>query len=47
MKCWPRKAGARTRVKIDRPGVYLVRIETRNTQSDHEHFAAIDLVVEE
>ena len=34
-------------VKIDTPGVYLVRLETRNTQSDHEHFAAIDLIVGE
>jgi hypothetical protein len=41
------KAGQRSTVKIDTAGVYLVRIETRNTQSDHEHFAAIDLVVEE
>jgi hypothetical protein len=41
------KAGQRSTVKIDTPGVYLVRIETGNTQSDHEHFAAIDLVVEE
>jgi hypothetical protein len=40
------KAGARTTIKVDTPGAYLVRIETRNTQSDHEHFAAIDLVVE-
>ncbi len=40
------KTGARTTVKVDKPGVYLVRIETRQTQSDHEHFAAIDLVVE-
>jgi len=39
------KAGQRSTVKIDTPGVYLIRIETRNTQSDHEHFAAIDLVV--
>jgi hypothetical protein len=39
------KAGQRTTVKIDEPGSYLVRVETRNTQSDHEHFAAIDLVV--
>jgi hypothetical protein len=39
------KAGQRTSFKIDEPGSYLVRIETRNTQSDHEHFAAIDLVV--
>jgi hypothetical protein len=39
------KAGARSTLKIDAPGVYLIRVETRNTQSDHEHFAAIDLVV--
>lgn len=39
------KAGQRSTLSIDRPGVYLVRIESRNTGSDHEHFAAIDLVV--
>ncbi len=41
------KAGQRSTLRITTPGVYLVRIETRNTQSDHEHFAAIDLVVTE
>jgi hypothetical protein len=41
------KSGARCKLKIDKPGVYLVRVETSDTQSDHEHFAAIDLVVEE
>lgn len=40
------KAGARETLKIDEPGAYLVRIETRQTNSDHEHFAAVDLVVE-
>ncbi len=40
------KAGARNTVRIDAPGAYLVRIESRQTGSDHEHFAAIDLVVE-
>jgi len=39
------KAGQRGTFRIDTPGVYLVRVETRNTQSDHEHFAAIDLVI--
>jgi hypothetical protein len=39
------KAGQRTMLKIDAPGVYLIRVESRNTQSDHEHFSAIDLVV--
>jgi len=41
------KAGQRSTFRIDKPGVYLVRVETRNTQSDHEHFAAIDLVISE
>jgi hypothetical protein len=41
------KAGARSNFKIDTPGVYLIRVETRQTQSDHEHFAAIDLVIED
>ena len=40
------KVGARSTFKIDRPGVYLVRVESRQTKSDHEHFAAIDLVIE-
>ena len=40
------KAGQRMTLKIDTPGAYLIRVETRNTQSDHEHFSAIDLVVE-
>ena len=39
------KAGQRTTLKIDTAGVYLIRVETRNTQSDHEHFSAVDLVV--
>jgi hypothetical protein len=39
------KVGQRNTVRIDKPGVYLVRVETRQTQSDHEHFAAIDLVI--
>lgn len=40
------KAGGRQTIRIDEPGVYLVRIETRQTQSDHEHFSAIDLVID-
>jgi hypothetical protein len=40
------KAGQRNTIRIDHPGVYLVRVESRQTQSDHEHFAAVDLVVE-
>jgi hypothetical protein len=41
------KAGQRHTLRIDAPGVYLIRVESGKTQSDHEHFAAIDLVVEE
>jgi hypothetical protein len=41
------KAGARNTLKIDKPGAYLIRVESRQTGSDHEHFAAVDLVVEE
>jgi hypothetical protein len=40
------KAGQRNTLRIDAPGVYLIRVESGKTQSDHEHFAAIDLVVE-
>jgi hypothetical protein len=40
------KAGARTKIRVDKPGTYLIRVESRLTPSDHEHFAAVDLVVE-
>jgi hypothetical protein len=40
------KAGQRNTIRINEPGVYLIRVESGKTQSDHEHFAAIDLVVE-
>jgi hypothetical protein len=40
------KVGQRCTLRIDAPGVYMVRIETRQTRSDHEHFSAIDLVIE-
>jgi hypothetical protein len=40
------KAGQRNTLRINEPGVYLIRVESGKTQSDHEHFAAIDLVVE-
>ena len=39
------RAGGRTGLTISEPGTYLVRVESRNTGSDHEHFAAIDLIV--
>ncbi len=40
------KVGARVAFTIAKPGVYLIRVESVNTQSDHEHFSAIDLQVE-
>jgi hypothetical protein len=40
------RSKARTTIKIDKPGVYMVRVESVQTGSDHEHFAAIDLVVD-
>jgi hypothetical protein len=40
------RVGARVAFRITKPGVYLLRVESLNTHSDHEHFAAIDLQVE-
>jgi hypothetical protein len=39
------RVGARFNLRIDQAGIYLVRVDTLNTQSDHEHFSAIDLEV--
>lgn len=39
------KVGLRQAFKIDKPGTYLVRVESQNTDTDHEHFSALDLVV--
>ncbi len=40
------RVGAQGTFTIPRPGVYLLRVQSQNTQSDHEHFAAIDIQVE-
>jgi hypothetical protein len=40
------KVGQKNTLRIAEPGVYLIRVETRQTNSDHEHFSAIDLVIE-
>jgi hypothetical protein len=37
------RVGGRFVFRLPEAGVYLVRIDTLNTQSDHEHFSAIDL----
>jgi hypothetical protein len=40
------RVGARVTFAVKDPGVYLLRVQTANTNSDHEHFSAIDLQVE-
>jgi hypothetical protein len=40
------KVGARAAFSIAEPGIYMLRVDSYNTNSDHEHFAAIDLQVE-
>ena len=40
------RVGSRVLFSIKDVGVYLLRVETLNTDSDHEHFAAIDVQVE-
>ncbi len=37
------RVGARVTFRVKEPGVYLLRVETLNTDSDHEHFSAIDV----
>jgi hypothetical protein len=40
------RVGARQIFSIKEPGSYLLRVQTENTDSDHEHFSAIDILVE-
>ncbi|HLJ97828.1 MAG TPA: hypothetical protein VKU02_31995 [Gemmataceae bacterium] len=40
------RVGARVCFTLKERGVYLLRVETLNTDSDHEHFSAIDLRAE-
>jgi hypothetical protein len=35
------------KVRIQPRGVYLILVESRNTQSDYEHFGVIDLIIEQ
>lgn len=39
------RIGSRMRIRLDEPGVYLLRVETQRTMSTHEHFSAIDIEV--
>ncbi len=40
------RVGARVAFTVPEPGIYMLRVDTLNTASDHEHFSAIDLQVE-
>jgi hypothetical protein len=40
------RVGARAAFTIRAPGIYLLRVDTANTKSDHEHFSAIDIQAE-
>ncbi len=40
------RIGARMRIAIAQPGIYLLRVESMRTQNTHEHFSAIDLQVQ-
>lgn len=40
------RVGARVAFTVPEPGIYLLRVDSLNTASDHEHFSAIDLQVE-
>src|SRR5438128_2149634 len=38
------RVGARESFTVKESGAYLLRVQTENTDSDHEHFAAIDIL---
>ena len=40
------RLGLTQKFRIAHPGVYLLRLESVNSRSDHQHFSAIDLVIE-
>ena len=40
------KVGTRLKFQLPAPGIYSVRVGSVGTQSDHEHFSAIDIVAE-
>jgi hypothetical protein len=40
------RVGIRQQFQIDRPGLYLLRVESVDSGSDHEHFSAINIQVD-
>lgn len=41
-----KEVGLRQVFRIAKPGTYLLRVESENSHTDHEHFSAIDIEVE-
>jgi hypothetical protein len=39
------RVGVRQQFHVDKPGFYLLRVETDNSHSDHEHFSAVDIEI--
>ena len=39
------RVGLRQQFHVDKPGIYLLRVETSNSHSDHEHFSAVDVEI--
>jgi hypothetical protein len=40
------KVGLRQQFRVPKAGNYLVRVQSENSGSDHEHFAAVDLKID-
>jgi hypothetical protein len=40
------RVGVRQQFRIDHPGLYLLRVESADRHTDHDHFSAIDLRIE-
>jgi hypothetical protein len=39
------RVGVRQEFHVDKPGIYLLRVESANSHSDHEHFSAVDVEI--
>jgi hypothetical protein len=39
------RVGLRQQFRVDKPGLYLLRVETADSHSDHEHFSAVDVEI--
>jgi hypothetical protein len=41
------RVGVRQEFHVDKPGTYLLRVESANSHGDHEHFSAVDLEIKD